>query len=99
MAFKQPKSPPIDRARAEAIAAEGLSFLAEDANHLTRFLADTGIDIATLRDLAGSQEVLGAVLEHLEGNESLLMVFAAGRSLKPEAITMARIVLQGSASQ
>jgi Protein of unknown function (DUF3572) len=95
MFFKTPKAAPVDRGRAETIAAEGLAFLAEDSGKLDYFLTETGIDVDRLRSSAGSPEVLQAVLEHINANEPLLLVFADSRQIKPETIALALAVLQG----
>ena len=70
---------PLDRT--EAIAIEGLAFIAEDAARLGRFLALTGLAVADLRARASTPAVLGSVLEHLLGDESLLLVFAAEKGI------------------
>jgi hypothetical protein len=80
---------------AEAIAAQGLAFLAQEPARLTRFLSLTGLDVSDLRDQAGAPEFLAAVLEHLTSDESLLLVFAANASVAPETVTEALEVLQG----
>lgn len=85
---------PPDISEAEAIAAQALAFLAEDGPRLVRFLGLTGIDIPTLRARAGSREVLTAVLDHLSGDESLLLVFAAEAKLAPETVLAALDTLQ-----
>ena len=94
--FKTPKSAPVDRDRAEAIAAEGLAFLTDDPGKLGHFLTETGIEVDSLRANAGSAEVLQAVLEHINANEALLLVFADSRAIKPETVALALHVLQGS---
>ncbi len=96
MRFKTPKALPVDRHRAEAIAAEGLAFLADDAGKLGHFLAETGIGVDDLRTSAGSSEVLQAVLEHINANEALLLVFADSRAIKPETVALALAILQGA---
>lgn len=79
---------------AEAVAAQGLAFLAEEPARFARFLALTGLSVNGLRANAGSPEVLRAVLEHLAGDESLLLVFAAGARVAPETVGEAIAVLQ-----
>jgi hypothetical protein len=78
---------------ASALALKGLAFLAEDAPRLGRFLALTGIGPGDLRQAAGAPETLLAVLDHILGDESLLLVFAASKGLAPEAVEPARRVL------
>ena len=80
---------------AEAIALQGLAFLAEEPGRLQRFVAVTGLDPAELRARADTAELLSAVLEHLAGDESLLLVFAASRGIAPETIAPAIALLQG----
>jgi hypothetical protein len=86
----------LDLERAEAIAAEALSFLAADAARLHRFFALTGLDPAAVRARVGDAELLLAVLEYLANDESLLLVFAASSQVAPERIAEALSLLQAS---
>jgi hypothetical protein len=79
---------------AEGIAAQGLAFLADDASRLAGFLAATGLTPGQIREQAETPQFLAAVLEHLLGDESLLLVFAANTSVAPETITPALTLLQ-----
>ena len=88
------KRRPIDRGAAETLAAQALAFLAAEPARLQRFLLATGLELGELRDRAGSREVLMAVLEHLAGDESLLLVFAAGRQVAAESVGEAIVLLQ-----
>ena len=83
------KRRPIDREAAEAIAIQGLAFLAEEPARLQRFLLVTGLEPSEIRARADTPELMSAVLEHLAGDESLLLVFAAGRQLAPDSIALA----------
>jgi hypothetical protein len=87
----------MDREAAETIAAQGLAFLAEDPARLHQFLHATGLEPADLRARAGAPDMLLAVLEHISGDESLLLVFAQARRLVPESIGHAVALLQGTA--
>jgi hypothetical protein len=87
---------PGDREAAEAIALQGLTFLAEDPARMLRFLNLTGLEPGQVRARADAPELLLAVLEHLGADESLLLVFAAGRGIAPESIGRAMAVLQGA---
>ncbi len=78
---------------ASALALSGLAFLAEDGPRLGRFMALTGIDPDQLREVAGAPETLLAVLDHLLGDESLLLVFTASKGIAPEQVVPAREVL------
>ena len=93
MAGREPK-PGLEEAETMGLAA--LAFLAEDAPRLGRFLALTGIGPDQLRNAADAPETLLAVLDHLLGDESLLLVFTASRNLRPEALLPARQALARS---
>jgi hypothetical protein len=91
----QSKRDPLTRDAAEAVAAQGFAFLAREPAQLSRFLALTGIDVGDVRRQAGTPEFLGAVLEYLTRDESLLLVFAENASVAPETVAAALDVLQG----
>jgi Protein of unknown function (DUF3572) len=97
MRFKQPKPAPLDHAGAEALAAQSLTFLTADPNRLNRFLADSGMDPQQLAAslTTGGTGILAAALDHIVGDESLLLVFASEVRCKPEEIMMAHTILQG----
>lgn len=80
---------------AESIAISALSFIASDPVELDRFLGATGLDPAGLREAAGEAGFLGGVLEHVCADEMLLVAFAAGQDLAPEAVAAARLALVG----
>lgn len=85
----------LTRDEAETIAAEGLAFLAADERRLTRFLSLTGLSPHELRAVLGAPETLRAVIEHISEDESLLLVFAASVSRRPEDIAAALALLSG----
>jgi Protein of unknown function (DUF3572) len=87
---------PLDRDAAETLAARGLAFLAEDQGRFARFLALTGCSLEDVRRRAQAPELLAAVLEHLTGDESLLLVFCADNHVAPETIASALWSLQGT---
>jgi len=78
---------------AEAIAIAALGHLGGDADRLQRFLADTGLDPAELRERAAEPDVLAAVLEHVLGDETLLLVIAANAQIAPEQVAPAAALL------
>jgi len=94
--FRKPQTLSLETA--EDIAAQGLAFLAEEPARLSRFLTETGLTPDQLREQVGAPEFLAAVLEHLVGDESLLLVFAANTSVAPETVTPALEVLQQACS-
>ena len=83
------------RAAAEALAVEALSFLAAEPERLGRFLALTGIGPDEIRDAAAAPHFLAGVLDHIVGDERLLIEFATQASLKPEAVMRAATALGG----
>lgn len=84
---------------AAALALKGLAFLASDPNRLVRFLQLTGMEADNLREQAGEEATLVAVLDHLLSDQSLLLVFAAGVPTPPERVEQARVLLAGTSSQ
>ena len=72
--------------RAEEIGANALAFLAADPARMMQFLQATGVSLDDLRQDAGSARVLTAVLDHLEQDESLLLVFTSSIGLPPEEV-------------
>ncbi len=80
---------------AEVLAVAALSFLAEKPERLGRFLAITGIEPENLRAAAGTPGFLPGVLDHLIGDESLLLDFAAQQGIDPADVPAARAVLPG----
>jgi hypothetical protein len=86
--------PDMHQDMAEAIALEGLAFLAEDRARLQRFLDLTGLQPLRLHRDAAEPSLQRAVLEHLVADESLLLAFAANRALAPESIARALALLE-----
>ena len=94
MARPGKKASSFDREAAEAIALQGLTFLAEDATRMLRFLKLTGLEPGEVRERAGTRELSLAVLEHLAGDESLLLVFAASHAVAPDSVSRAIALLE-----
>ena len=86
--MKRPRTS-LDLEAAETIAIAGLAFLAEDARRLGRFLAETGVGPEELRENARAPRMLLAVVEHLLGDESLLLVFTTSAGIAPESVVPA----------
>lgn len=80
---------------AEALALQGLTFLAADGERLVRFLSITGLTPGDLKSWAEAQHMQSAVLDHLLADESLLLVFSAEANIAPERVGLARHVLAG----
>lgn len=79
----------------EAIAVQALGFIAADSERLGQFLAETGIGPDAIRAAAREPTFLAGVLDHVVGNEPLLVAFAADAGLKPEVVVRAQIALGG----
>jgi hypothetical protein len=83
------------RANAEALAITALGFLAGDPERLSRFLALSGLGPGNLREAAAEPSFLLAVLDHLAGDERLLVAFAGEQGVDPSAVSAAREALAG----
>ncbi len=91
--LKRLKPKPLDLDDAEEIGIRALAFLAADDDRLAKFLGLTGIAPNDLVAGARTAPMLSAILEHLSGDESLLLVFAAEAGLPPEQIGEALAML------
>jgi hypothetical protein len=78
---------------AQEMAIAALTWLAEDAERLQRFLAVSGLGPQNLRSAAASPGFLVAILDYLAANEPLLIAFAAHRKCLPETVMQARMRL------
>ena len=87
----------LDADYAQEIAVSALSFMVEDRDRLVRFLELSGMSPDELRAQAQAPGLLGAVLDHLLSDESLLLVFTATAGLPPEIVAPAREMLRRSA--
>ena len=87
------KLPERTRGTAEALAIQALTFLAEEPERLGRFLAMTGIEPAQIRAAAREPGFLAGVLEHMLGDESLLIAFATSAGIDPAEVARARAAM------
>lgn len=83
---------------AEILALDALRFLAADTERLGGFLAATGTGPADLKELAGDPVFLGAVIDYMMQDESLIFLFAESADVAPEALQAARRALPGDTS-
>jgi Protein of unknown function (DUF3572) len=88
---------PREAEAAGALALQGLTFLAGDADRLSRFLALTGCGPADIRAQAHTAEFQASVLEHLLADESLLLLFASETGIRPDLIAPAHAILSSAA--
>ena len=73
----------ISLSEAQALAVSALAYIAADEVRLGRFLSLTGLNPSNLRGIASRPEFLGAVLEHLLSDETLLLAFCANGQHDP----------------
>ena len=90
------RAPQARRDGARALAIEALGYVAADPATLSRFLALTGIDPATIRTAAEAPDFLIGVLDYVAGDERLLLAFAADAQIRPEEIAAAKQALAGT---
>lgn len=77
------------------LPAEVLTYLAADSARLMRFFDITGLDVATLRQAAGTPGFETSLLDYLGSDESLLRDFSALHGYDPADVDHARMVLAG----
>ena len=81
---------------AELIALKALGFLASDGERLGRFLALTGIAPQDIRAAAAEPAFLLGILDHLRGDQSLLLEFTSSEGIDPARIDAASHLLSGA---
>jgi Protein of unknown function (DUF3572) len=84
---------PATREAAEMLAVQALSFIAEDHERMGGFLAATGLEPGQIRLAALEEGFFAGVLEHMLGDESLLVAFADSAGIDPAEIARARAAL------
>lgn len=80
----------------EALGIRALLYFAADGERLDRFLSLTGIAGEDIRAAASAPGFLGAVLDHILTDETLLTEFCSAEGLDPAAIAPARARLPGA---
>ncbi|MBA5778002.1 DUF3572 domain-containing protein [Stappia sp. F7233] len=78
---------------AEALATDALGYLAQDLEHLGRFLALSGIGPRELRQAAGDPEFLLGLLEFYMEHEALLLAFSETKGYRPTMVAAAHHIL------
>jgi len=77
---------PAAREAAEMLAVQALTFIAEDHERMSGFLASTGLEPGQIRVAAQEQGFFAGVLEHMLADESLLVAFAdSSVSIRPRS--------------
>ena len=77
------------RESAERLALDVLLWIAGDDDRVLPFLAASGLSPDTLRASAGEPAFLVGVLDHVMGDENVLLACAAALEIKPERIAAA----------
>ncbi|HXW49521.1 MAG TPA: DUF3572 domain-containing protein [Xanthobacteraceae bacterium] len=75
------------------LAIQALAFIAEEPERLGLFVSITGIAPDSIRDAARERDFLVGVLEHMLGDENLLVAFAESAGIDPVKIARASNVL------
>lgn len=83
----------LDKDAAEMLAIQAFAFIGEEPQRLAAFLHSSGLAIEQIRDAAREPGFLAGVLEHMLGDENLLVAFAASAGVDPAAIGQARAAL------
>ena len=85
----------ITRKIAENLAIQALGLLASNPERLGAFLAATGIGPEAIRKAAAEPSFLAGVLDHVCGDEPLLLAVAEHAGVTPQEIEHAQAVLSG----
>ena len=83
----------MTKQHAETIALNGLAFLAAQPDDIERFLRNTGIDAAELRQRAADPDVLRAVLEYILAGDVTTTGFCQDQGLDSRDLHAASHVL------
>ena len=83
----------VARDTAELLPIQALAFIAAEPERLARFLDLSGIAPQEIRAAARQGAFLTGVLEHMLGDESLLVAFAESAGIDPGEIARARAAL------
>lgn len=78
---------------AEGLALDVLLWIVGDEERLFPFLAATGLDVEAVRAGAGDRTFLAGVLDHVTGDEPVLLACARSLDVKPERIVAAWQIL------
>ena len=85
----------VDSAAAESLAIQALSYLAEEPERLSRFMALSGLESVDIRAAAAEPGFLAGVLDHIVSDERLLTDFASVAGLTPPEVERAHAALTG----
>lgn len=85
----------FSRERAEILGVNALGWLIDQEDHLLAFLSMSGAGIDDLRSRVADPEFLGAVMDFILTDDSLVVSFAESQKIKPEMVFEARQALPG----
>ena len=85
----------ITRKIAENLAIQALGLMAGEPERLGQFLAATGIGPEMIRKAAADPAFLAGVLDHVAGDEALLLAVAEHAGVTPQDVEHAQAVLSG----
>jgi hypothetical protein len=85
----------FSRESAEKLAISALGFLAQDPDRLGQFLSVTGIGPDMIRKAAADPSFLAGLLDHVAGDEALLLAVAAHAGVRPQDVERAQAALSG----
>ncbi|MEL6298632.1 MAG: DUF3572 domain-containing protein [Pseudomonadota bacterium] len=86
----------MNRERAETIAIQAVSFLAEDPERMSRFMVATGLTQEDFVSRAFETDMLVSVLDVVAADDPAMMAFVASADVAPEDVLRARVVLGGT---
>lgn len=71
---------------AESLAAELFAWMAGEPEVMSRFMAASGLDAATIRAAAADPAFLGGVLDFAVGDDAVVVAFAGHAGIAPDRI-------------
>ncbi len=89
-------APRLSFSEAAHVAIKAAAFITEDETRLDRFLSLTGWTPQALQQTTERPAFLTAVLDHLTGDESLLLTFASNTGTDPALVGHALRVIEKS---
>jgi hypothetical protein len=84
-----PKKRHFSPEQAQELAVCALNYLAQDEDRLNAFLTSTGLAVDNLREAAGSPQFFAALLDHVTGDDALVLGVAAEANVPPESVIYA----------
>jgi len=85
---------PLNKEQARNIAIRALSFLAADPEHMSRFMALSGMGPQDMREQAEEPHFHIALLDHMMSDEALLLSFCGNENIDPQLIAPALYLLE-----